>query len=540
MGKNILIIIPARGGSKGIPRKNLRPLNGRPLITYAIDIAQKSKYSPDIFVSSEDEEILSFVKRLGVNIHKREMSLAEDITTLDSVIINAYAKIIKENNKKYDAVVTMQPTSPLLTTNSLDEALDELFSNSKIDTVISAIPDKHLTWKKENQHFVPNYLKRVNRQELPDNYKETGGFLIAKPENFIKNTRIGDNVSLYDLPPDEGIDIDDYNDWALCNYYLKRKHIVFIVKGYSEIGLGHIYNCLGLANEILEHKITFLLDKKSHLGYEVIKSYNYTAILQTKNILTELSDLNPDLIINDVLDTSITYMSELKKMNCPIVNIEDLGEGANMADIVINAIYPEKEKKQNHYFGPAYFCAREEFYYHPDKIINETVKSILISFGGVDPNNYTKKILDSIYPYCVENNITINVVCGIGYTKYDTIQAFDKVNIHRNVKNISDYFHNADIVFSSAGRTIYELAILKTPTIVLAQNERELTHFFAYEEFGFINMGLGTEVNNDKILSTFSEYTSNHSHRIEMSNKMAMHDIVHGKTKVIKLITSLL
>jgi CMP-N-acetylneuraminic acid synthetase len=226
---NILIVIPARGGSKGIPRKNLRILNGKPLIYYSIKTALvlKDKFNIDLYVSSEDGEILNISKTFGAKIHKRDKELAKDTTTLDPVIYSAYQYIKAKENKNYDLIITMQSTSPLLKTTSLNNAIEKMITNRNIDTIISATEDTHLTWKKIDNKFVPNYKKRLNRQYLTLIFKETGGFLITRKEVITPTNRIGKNVDLYVLSNGEEIDIDTYEDWNLCEFYLKRKHILF-------------------------------------------------------------------------------------------------------------------------------------------------------------------------------------------------------------------------------------------------------------------------------------------------------------------------
>jgi CMP-N-acetylneuraminic acid synthetase/spore coat polysaccharide biosynthesis predicted glycosyltransferase SpsG len=470
----ILVVIPARGGSKGIPKKNIRSLNGKPLIYYSIKNALnlKSKYNIDVYVSSDDEEILNISKNFGAKIHKRDKNLAEDNITLDPVIYSAYQYAKTKENKDYDLIITMQPTSPLLKTTSLMNAIDKMIINKNIDTIISATENTHLTWKKINDKFIPNYEERVNRQYLTPVFKETGGFLITRKEVITPTNRIGKNVDLYVLSNGEEIDIDTYEDWNLCEFYLKRKHILFVVTGNERVGLGHVYNTLLIANDILNHKITFLVDKDSELAYKKILSYNYPVYIQEhENIIEDIKNLNPDIIINDRLDTTEEYINNLKDLNLKVINFEDLGSGAKKADLVINAIYPEKYVLPNHYFVPKYFILRDEFIYSPQKEIKKEVKNVLITFGGVDPNNYTKKVLDSIYNFCEKNNIRIKIIAGFGYNKYESLKNYPNIEILRNVSNISHYMREADIIFTSAGRTTYEIASIGTPAIVLAQNK---------------------------------------------------------------------
>jgi CMP-N-acetylneuraminic acid synthetase/spore coat polysaccharide biosynthesis predicted glycosyltransferase SpsG len=534
----ILAIIPARGGSKGIPRKNLRLLGDKPLIYYAINNAKNSKYITDVYVSSEDDEILSVAKRFGAKLHKRDKSLSKDTTTLDPVIYEAYKYAKIENNQEYDLIITLQPTSPLLKVESLDAAIEMMIKNKYIDTIISAKDDTHLSWKKLNGKYIPNYERRVNRQYLTPIFTETGSFLITRNNVITPQNRIGKNIDLYILKSPECIDIDTYEDWNLCEYYLKRKNILIVVRGNEEVGLGHVYNMLGIANDILNHNILFLALRDSKLAYDKIKEYNYPVKIQKRELIDEILSYKPDVVINDILDTDGNYIKQLKQNNIKVINFEDLGEGAKYADLVINAIYPEKEKLQNHFFGPEYFILRDEFIYAPIKRINSKVKKVLITFGGVDPNDYTLKVLESIYEFCNEHFIEIEVILGFGYKNVENLLKFRNIKITRNVKNMADKMLEADIIFTSAGRTIYEIASIGTPSIVLAQNERELTHFFASKENGFINLGLGVLLSKEKILSTFKELVFDFDKRKDMNIKMLKKDLKHGRKKVRKLINN--
>ncbi|MBW3517569.1 cytidylyltransferase domain-containing protein [Flavobacterium sp. NKUCC04_CG] len=538
---NILVVIPARGGSKGIPRKNLRLLAGKPLIYYSIATALNSKFNLDVYVSSEDEEILQTAIQFGAKVHRRDVAIAKDNTTLDPVIYSCYEYAKEVENKEYDYVVTMQPTSPLLRTISLDSALEQALGNVAIDTIISAKDDTHLSWRKVDNKFLPNYEKRVNRQYLTPNFSETGGFFISRKDIVTKESRIGANIELFVLSNGEELDIDTYEDWNICEYHIRKKHILFVVTGNNIVGLGHVYNTLLIANDILNHKISFLVDKESQLAYDKIASKNYAVSMQiSDDIVNDIKEINPDIVINDRLDTSEEYVLNLKNFEFKVINFEDLGAGAKKADLVINAIYPEKSVLSNHYFGHKYFLLRDEFIYSKRKEINREVKSILITFGGVDPNNYTKKVLDAIGNYCRNNGVLINVITGFGYDKFDTLEVFKDVNIIKNTPNISTYMQQADLVFTSAGRTIFEISSVGTPALVLAQNERELTHFFASSQFGFLNLGLGYMLDNTELKNNFIELVESFETRLRMHELMGQKDLKKGRESVIKLIQNLI
>jgi CMP-N-acetylneuraminic acid synthetase/spore coat polysaccharide biosynthesis predicted glycosyltransferase SpsG len=534
----ILILIPARGGSKGIPQKNLRSLNKKPLIFYSIKNALTSSFKPDVYVSSDNLEILSIAKEFGAKTYIRNKKISSDSVTLDPVIFDAYRNIELIEKKKYDYVITLQPTSPLLKVQSLDAAIKKIINNKKIDTLISATDSTHLTWIRTNKKYSPNYIKRVNRQKLPKVFRETGAFLITKSQFITNNSRIGRNIDLYISKNfEETIDIDNYKDFKLCEFFLKRKKILFVVSGYKQIGLGHVYNTLLLANEIIDHDIIFLVDKKSELAFKKIKSKNYKVFKQQKqNIIFDIKKINPDIIINDILDTKQRYMKNLNELNKKIINFEDLGEGSKLSDLTINAIYSKKRSYPKTYFGHKYFVLRDEFVLKSPRPINKKVKNILITFGGVDPNNFTKKVITAIQPECKKRKINVKVITGFGYKQHGTLKFFKNIEVLNNVQNISDHMYNADLIFSSAGRTTYEIASLGVPAIILAQNNRELEHIFCSYKNGFINLGLGTLVNNQTISECFIKVIENYDKRKLMSKLMLKNDLKLGKQRVINLI----
>ncbi len=328
----------------------------------------------------------------------------------------------------------------------------------------------------------------------------------------------------------------------MCEYFLKRKNLLFVVTGHKNVGLGHVYNTLSLADSILNHNVYFLVDEKSDLAYNKIKETNHTVYKQKYDDITkDIFSLKPDIVINDILDTKSEYVKKLKSKNLLVINIEDIGKGAGFADLVINAMYPEKRNLPNHYYGKDYFCLKNDFQFSRNKVsVNKKVSNVLITFGGVDPNNYTYKVVDSIYDYCLKNNIEIHIAAGLGYTKFDSFKKYPNAKIYLNIPYLSELVYNADIVFTSAGRTTFEIASIGVPAIVLSQNEREATHFFASEGFGFINLGLGYNVPKKKIIDAFKWLCENYKKRSELSKIQRSQKIRNGRENVLHLINSLI
>lgn len=535
----VLVVIPARGGSKGIPRKNLRMLGGRPLVTHAIETARRSRYRPDVVVSSDDAEILAIAAKAGADPCLRDRNLASDEATLDAVIHDAYRRVSEANGRTYELIVTLQPTSPLLETRSLDSALDRMVADSSIETVLSAVDDRHLRWGLEAGELVPLYQNRVNRQFLPPVYRETGGLLICRASVLHSDSRIGAHIALHVLSGGEAIDIDTPEDFSLCEWYLNRRHVVYVVSGHAAIGLGHVHNALTIASSLTRHDLTFVVDRDSELAAEVLRRHNYTVIQQDPqmSLQQEVLRLEPDVVINDILDTTAAYVASLKQAEgVTVVNFEDLGDGARLADLVINAIYPEDEILPNHYFGHRYFCARAEFLMTPPHETQDRVARVLVTFGGTDPNDLTSRVLGAIEESCRQRGIVIDVITGLGYPDPGRLKSFTDANILGPVPNISDYMRAADLIFTSAGRTVFEIACVGTPAIVLAQNSREMTHFFASKEYGFRHLGLGEAATRQEIRAAFDELVDRPDVRRQMSRLMLDNDLRSGRDRVLRLI----
>ena len=537
----ILVVIPARGGSKGIPRKNIRLLNNRPLISYAIGVARSSQYVDDVVVTTDDSEITLIAEKFGASVVRRSSELASDEIPLDPVVYNAMIQKEKLAFDEYDIVITLQPTSPLLKTQTLDKAIEK-FEDFSVDSVISVVDDRHLKWgyDDDNQRYFPLYMQRVNRQYLPKSFKETGAILATRRAFVNETSRLGENISIIEVSREESIDIDNYEDWWLAENYLQRKRIAIVVNAYNEIGTGHIYRCLSIASKLVFHEVLFLLNGSHQLGIDIVDSYNYPYEMYNSDdeLFDKLAQYNPQIVINDILDTSTEYVLKLKTKGYFVVNFEDLGTGTEFADVVFDALY-EHDLSENHIFtGHKYYILKDEFYFQPEKIITQNVENILITFGGTDPNNFTERVINAITKTSYEGRI--NVILGLGYSDKEglisRIQSNPAIQVYTNVPNISEFMFKADIIFTSAGRTMYEICSLGVPSICLCQNERELTHVFGSNANGFINMGLGINVDDLEIMNQFIDLVNDYDKRIDMNKKMLAIDLKNGFENVWAII----
>lgn len=548
----ILVVIPARGGSKGIPRKNIRLLGKKPLIAHTIEMGLESKYVDNLVVTTDDNEIKFIAEKFGAETIKRDGKLAEDSIPLDPVIYDATLQQEAKINENYDIVITVQPTSPLLKTKTLDLAIETLINSWKndnpkeqYDTIISVVDDRHLSWgyDEELEKYYPLYEERLNRQYLPKAYKETGSIFASKREFIKENSRLGDNIGLIEISKQESIDIDNYEDWWVAERILKKKKILIKTDANQEIGTGHIFRGLSIASKLVNHEVIFLLDEAQPLGIEIVSNNNYPFITHNsrkskEDIIEKIEEYDPDIVINDILNTNSKYVKALYDRYYYIVNFEDLGGGIKYAHMVFDALYEHKIPLKNLYSGHKYYILKDEFNYQESKLVTEEVDRILLTFGGTDPNNFTEKTLETILESSYENEIEI--ILGLGYAKKKEIQYKykdnNRITIYENVRNMSEHMFNADLIFTSAGRTMYEIASIGVPCICLCQNERELSHIFGNVEHGFINMGLGSEVSKDEIKETLENTINNYNLRLEMNKRMLSVDLKHGFENIMNLV----
>lgn len=545
----VIAVIPARGGSKGIPRKCIRPVNGKPMLWYAVRACLACESVDRVIVSTEDEEIALLAERFGALFFQRPEKLADDETPLDPVIRFAVEQAETELNERYDLVLTVQPTSPLVQPSDIAHAVELLSSKRRPDTVISVVDDRHLSWKIINGEAVPAYAERVNRQKLPARYRETGAVIGCQRDQLQQGSRVGQKVALLEIPASRSVDIDTVADLAICESLMSRKRITFAVLGYPEVGLGHAYRALMLAHEFVQWDVTFICEDRSALAIDFIERHNY-AVVRCRNgdIYEAIRSIEPHVVVNDILDTSYEYIKSLKALGCAVVNFEDLGTGRKIADLVVNALYgDENGSAENELWGPNWFCLRDEFVYLPERDFSERVKTILVTFGGTDANNLTVRVTHLLLPVCLEGDIKLEIVVGPGYQHHreleellrDSAKGVD-VTVFSGTARISDMMFRADMAVTSGGRTVYELAAVRVPTVVLCQNERELRHSFARVDNGVINLGHHLDVEDDEISHQLATLVRDTELRASLKKRQSKWDFKQGKRRIFDAITALL
>ena len=532
-------IIPARAGSKGIPNKNIRLVGGHPLVYYAIRNALESEKIDRVVVTTDSDQVRIIAQQMGAEVRWRDAALCADDVTLDAVIADAVP-----SGEEWDYVVTMQPTSPTLRRETLDAAIDRAVAEG-LDTLISVVNEPRLSWGVgEGGEVRPNYAARLNRQWLPADYAETGAFVVSRASIVTPETRIGEKVGVFEVPADEGIDVDTFDDLRCVAAHLERECVGIYVNGNNKRGIGHIYRALEMADEFYTKPDIYYDVNQTDPKVFGKTTHRLIGVDGIADLFERCRGKRYTLFINDILTTSIDYMIGLRSVvpDAKIVNFEDDGEGIMKADLVFNALYHDDELPQVK-AGERYYISAKTFLFYQPIEVKEQVERVFVSFGGADPQNYSDRLLAIVAADPERySKYHFTVVLGRAKLNVDELlkcnETLPNVEVLYDVANMPEIMSSCDMAVTSRGRTGYELAILGVPSIAMAQNRREEKHGFVCNENGFTYLGLNPP--DEIIKSNLDMYLGlSRDARQRFQDMLLSHDLRNGRRRVMSLINSL-
>jgi len=232
-GKKVVALIPLRGGSKSIPKKNIKIIAGKPLCAYTIRAARQVSKIDEVIVSTDDEEIISVVKEIdaGVRILKRPAALATDSASTESVMIHLSKHV------KFEILITIQATSPLTTAEDLKKGLTK-FIEEKCDSLLTGVRSYQFFWTGSCKAVNYDYLNRPRRQDFKGWIIENGAFYITA-HHILKNngSRLGGKIGILEMPSSTGIEIDEPDDWPLVEFLLLQQKTKILVSSLTKIKL---------------------------------------------------------------------------------------------------------------------------------------------------------------------------------------------------------------------------------------------------------------------------------------------------------------
>lgn len=520
---DVWAVIPARGGSIGIPRKNLRIVAGAPLIVHCIRTALSILSRERVIVITDSDEIAELAEQSSAQVIYEQFPTPPS-ETLDTKIVRNLDALRNLGAKNSDIILTLQPTSPLTRDSTIRTAIRTL-KTTNYRSVVTVAEDRHLRWRKDKEGiFEPQFTKRVNRQELPLDYRETGGIIGAKLGDITATgTRINNPVFALPVTAEEAIDIDSHADLYVAAHFLTRKKVAVRVDAAYFLGMGHVYRALALVTELARHDVRIYIREDYPLSCKFFsdKPYPVVKIRDESDFQSKIRSFRPDLVVLDILDTSDRYVESLREASpgTRIVTFEDRGSGAARADLVVaEFVNPPAIPQKNLLEGIGYslLAPRFELQVVSPPRSSEAVAEILVLFGGTDPSGLANMALEALKRVNYRGHVTVVRGMGAGDLFVPDDRPFS-LDVLENVNNMPLLMASADFALTSAGRTIVELAAMGTPAICLAQNEKEMRHTHAVEGNGVLALGLGTMVSTTVLDSAIRLMIDDKDHRLRLA-----------------------
>lgn len=536
MNSENMILIPARAGTSNISRQNLHLVNDKPLIYYVIQTALK--YTKNVFVSTDSEEIKQISLFYGAKVINRPKNLTKNTTSLDEIALDALTRISK--NHVYEKCLILNPKYPLIQLSTIKKFFSLL--NKNVQTIYGYEQIFHHQYKQIN--LISKDFGKIIKDF--DNCVITEKIVSFNCKNFLKFQKFESPFYGLKLKNNEPLALDSYHDFGVLEKILGRRRILVRVDGSRQIGLGHVYNMLTILNRFRNDEILIVMHKEKNLGINKFREHLYKVVLfnNTFQLQNIISKFKPNMIFNDILDTSVDYIKKLKTMGIFVVNFEDLGEGRRYSDLVFNPIYNSNKVLKNEFYGPKFACVRDEFRIWNSSKIKQTTKNVLISFGGSDPTNKTTEILKIINKNNLLN-LSYTVVLGIGFkNKKSTMDYISKmksngfkIHVLEKVDFLAKSIRDSDFAITSNGRTVFEIASIGVPLIVIPVNQRESNHNFVKNFRVGFQLNFHADSFSSDFMNSFKKI-QNFKNRKFFFNNLKKLDLLDGIDRVVQIIVN--
>ena len=535
--KDISVVIRALKKTVAFQDDLVKKLAGTALIVRAIEKAQLLGVSnSDIHVLTDSEEIELMATRKGIQ------AFCDRAMEQNVFGIAAGLEYLQANVLSSEAVLDLSPYAPLLPVKVISDACDYLLQSHK--DALQPVTRIGRIAGKSGGEITPRSLFEASKR---DHFEVISGAFFVLRSSALK-LRLDEEIDVVQWMSDDDLfEIESYQKWWVAEKLLRRKRIVFRVIGNESIGMGHIYRALALAHEITDHELLFVCESEDREVVDKLAGYDYWfEAYSGETILHNIIDLKPDLVINDILSTTKADVALLKRNGIRVVNFEDLGSGAGYADLTINELYETPQTQGNRVlWGHNYFFVRDEFQEAKPAQFQSNVKGILLTFGGTDQKDLSRLIYHRIRGFCQQQSIEIYIVTGPGYRRYERLAEETKgeknVYLTHNTGVMSGIMEKVQVAITSNGRTVYELAHMNIPAVVLSHHEREQTHSFACEKNGFSQVGIYKKGYTENIVALeLKKLVLDEEYRSEMFKRIKPHKFDQNKSRVLESIYNIL
>jgi len=467
----ILGIVPARGGSVGIKRKNTQLVDGKPLVLHAADTL--AQVCDRVIVSTDDDLVAAVAGRY--EIHRRPTVDASQ-TILDAV------RLVVEDLDWSGSVACLQPTVPQITAD------DMRYMMAYDSSAQMVYRDRHQQWDPDVGVVRP----AANRQDEGDwPFRTVGAFWWP-----------GDIEPTLSAAVLRGpvVDIDSWADLQQVRHKPACIKVWFVAN--ENVGSGHVRRVLSLADALQGHLVVFVPTSDTDMSWvEFVRGQGYACFDPadrdgTALVPTDVYPMPPFPLVHPSTDLVITdTLGVTPHVGQPWISFEDITPDSNHASLVVNALY--RDTRPNAVSGKDWVVVRPEYAALPDYEVSKEGESVLVMFGGTDPSRLVNKVTDALPGYIDSKRMTV-VRPG-------------------EDRPVAELMQTHDLLITSAGRTVYEAALVGIPTIVLAQNSRETTHQHLGFEHGNVNLGLGRLVSDETLGRTVRDVLADYDLRCELS-----------------------
>ena len=531
-GLRVLAVVPARGGSDSVPYLNIKRLGDKPLLAHTLDAARNAPSIDRVVVSTDDARVAQVAKEFGAEVpFLRPSSLARDLPSLKPVIVHAVEQA-EAGGERADLVVVLQATTPFRGAGAIEDALARLLEGG-FDAVVSVTEDRSLNWREEQGALVPLFAREGRREEQEPLYRENGAVVVMRRAVLDGAARFGEKVGPLVLDKRAGFTVHDLTDFWMAERLLRESRVLFRVDGGPELGMGHVFRSLAIADVLrgnMRAEIAFLMSAHHAPGVRTVQDHGYdvrTAGTGLPECLSAIRAFSPDILINDLrapIDGS--YLRAVSHLETTTVNLVDTPDDLQSTEayehLIVSVMSEDQKTPESFYGGPEYAILREHFRGRP-KTVREEARLVLLSFGGSDPQGLTIKAARALG--ALPGTVELVAVTGPAFSDPRALESSlpglpHPLRLERDVSGdrLAELMLEADLMVGSGGMSVYEIAALGTPGVVLAQNEREDKRMRDFARHGTVRyLGLGTDVADADLFAEVDGLLRDASRRREMS-----------------------